>query len=111
MKKLNIYFKGLGYCDIFQAKVRVYRKNQCIKEKETFNGKVSFNLEENQIYHIIAISKNETIEKNIYLSKEDLNLCFAFNRALLENRITFYLTDSNYENLKIMKGEIVLWQK
>ncbi|MBR2828817.1 MAG: hypothetical protein IKE70_06265 [Bacilli bacterium] len=111
MKIIKINFKGLGYCDTFQAKVKVYHNNKCIKIKETYNGSVTFNLEENQIYQIKAISENERVIKNIYVSEKDLNLCFAFKRALVENKVTFYLTDSNYENLKIMKGEIILWQK
>ena len=111
MKKINLHFNGLGYFNIFQATIKVYKDNKCILKKKTYNGNISLELEENSIYCIKAISRNETIIRNIYLSNQDLFICFSFERAISNNRITFYLTDSNYKNLKIMKGEIILCQK
>ena len=111
MKKINLHFKGLGYCNTFQADVYVYKDNICIFKKKTYNGSITIPLEENNLYRIKAISNGEIINKNIYLSCKDLYICFAFQRAIVRNMITFYLTDSNYRNLKIMKGEIILWEK
>ncbi len=110
MKKINIHFNGLGYQDIFQATIKVYKDNKCIMIGKTYDGSIALELEENNLYYIKAISNNEIIKKNIYLSNKDLFLCFSFERAI-NNKITFYLTDSNYKNLKIMKGEIILCQK
>ena len=111
MKKINIHFNGLGYQNIFQATIKVYKDKKCIIKQKTYNGNITLELEENNLYHVVAISNNEKIIKNIYLSKKDLCLCFSFPRAIIKNKVTFYLTDSNYKNLKIMKGEILLWPK
>ena len=111
MKKITIYYKGLGYCDTFQADIFVFYNNVLIKKTKTYNGRVILYLEEDKLYEIKAISKNEEISKKIYLSSNNLTLCFSFPRTIINNKITFYLTDSFYKNLKIAKREILLWQK
>lgn len=110
MKKIILKFLGLGYNDVFQAKVKIYNdKKQCIKSGKTYNGKISVFLEENQVYTLVAISKNEVINKRFYIDKNQYTYCFYFPRSIVNNNniITFRLTDFYYKDLPIEKGEMI----
>lgn len=64
---------------------------------------------ENAIYKIVAKSNNETLVTFIYINKD--NYIFSFKSSIYGRTITFLLTDYYYSNLRIERGEIILWQK
>ena len=76
MKNIIIKFFGLGYDNINQAHVLIFDKNNCkIVDKNTYNNKVNVCLKENQIYHIIAKSKYETIDTYFYVNNNTTYCC------------------------------------
>ena len=105
MKNIELKILGLGYKKHDQARVQVYDNNCLIEEKNTYNGKVTFCLESNKFYKIIIFYRGMRKKCCIYTkqSRYSINLCNFYNK---ERVITFLLTDYNYFNLPIMKGEL-----
>lgn len=114
LKKIKLKFAGLGYQNYCQAEVSLYDKSGCcVGCGTTYNGNISFYVKEKYLYKVVANSCGEMINSCFYVS--DCNTYFfAFSRAYVCNiesrnrRITFLLTDSNYLNLPIEKGEIIV---
>lgn len=114
LKRIKLKFAGLGYQNYCQAKVSLYDSNGCfIGCGTTYNGNISFCVKEKCFYKVVANSCGETISSCFYVNNCN-SYFFAFSRAYICNRInrtrniTFLLTDSNYLNLPIEKGEIIV---
>ena len=107
---ITIYFRGLGYYDVFQAKVLLYDSNgSLLYQGYTYNGEISLCLERDQVYQIKAFSCQEMIQSAFYVDSSCQSYRFYFPRSICKSRlITFLLTDSYYENLPIEKGVIYL---
>ncbi len=112
MRKIKLKFLGTGYNDYFQATVKIYNQNELLIKEKTYNGELTICIEENKVYKLNAVCMNEEINICFYVDNYRKEYTFIFNRYIKKNRlITFYLTDFNYENLPIMKGEMSFWQK
>ena len=109
MKKIQLLFYGLGYYNINQATVRIVKEKEPIWIGETYSGRVTICLEEEQAYTLIATSNRKRIQLVFYVDKKRKKYYFFF--PIITYSITFHLTDSNYQNLPIEKGEIILWQE
>ena len=100
----------------YQACIHIYDKNKkLLYHKKTYNGKTTVYLKPNEAYRLIATSYNEKIDKLFYVDKKTKVITFIFNRSIYIPKklrtIIFLLTDANYNNLPIEKGEMILWQK
>ena len=108
MRKVNLKFIGLGYNNYYQACIKIYDKcNNLIFEDKTYNGIVSVELEENEVYRLIADSCRNRL--NIVFFVNECRDCYCFN--FQNNRIITFLLRDFYYNLPIEKGEIYLWQQ
>ena len=117
MKYVTLRFIGVGYNNLYQAKVIVYDNKGClVASGTTYNGTITFCLREKYFYNVVATFCNEKINKYFYINNNN-NYIFVFNHAYMKQNmpsqriITFLLNDANYANLPIEKGEIILWQK
>ena len=107
---INMIFIGTGYKDIYQAYIKIYDiNNNLITECYTYNGCINICLNKNSYYKIIARLDNDILNGVIYTNQTLYK--FIFNRSYISNITTFILTDYNYYNLPIEKGELILWQK
>lgn len=112
MKNIYLKFYGLGIKDEMQAYVKILNQNkEIVFEGYTYNSELSLCLNTNCLYKLIAISCNEQINLNFYLDSKLNCYSFYFPRSIVSNIVTFQLTDYFYKDLKIGKGEIILWQK
>lgn len=110
MKNIKFKFIDAGINNSFQYDVKLFDINDnLLYENATYNGEICFNLNEYCCYKIYAKSIKGTICKSIYISPYRSTI-FLWNEILKNNPklITFILTDANYNNLPIMKGEIKL---
>ena len=114
LRNVNIRILGTGINDSYQACVRIC--DSCgnkIYEGLTYNGYVCVKLKTCRGYCILisgcGFNKREVFYVDTYTQ------CYTFNPyeidTPIENNVTFLLTDFNYINLPIMKGEINLWQR
>ena len=112
MKKILLKFNSLGLENYFQAYVKIYDKNNnLIYEGKTYNGELSVCLKKCQAYSLSANLYGLSLLSSFYVNNNDVYL-FSFNSFNNEtNTITFLLTDSNYSNLPIERGELLLWQR
>ena len=113
MKKIKIKFIGLGLKDEYQAYVIVYDNcHNIIYNDYTYNGNITVKLNSNQSYKLIATSLEDCISTIFYVNYKICEYKFIFNRSIYEKNndqtITFLLTDYNYNNLPIEKGELNL---
>ena len=113
MRNVNIRILGTGINNICQACVSIY--NSCgdlVYEGLTCNGCISVNLKM-YVGYIIIIKSYTGIRRDVFYV-DACTGCYAFStyeqNRQEENEVTFLLTDLNYENLPIEKGEIILWQ-
>ena len=109
---IKIKFMGLGLGNNCQAHVIIY--SDCfnvVYEGDTYNGMVMVPLSTNRAYKLIATSFGEYISVVFYVDSDKCEYKFIFDRGINnnENNITFLLTDYNYDNLPIEKGELMLW--
>jgi len=110
MKKITLFFHGLGYEDFFQAYVKIYdQNNNIIFNGVTCSGKIKVSLELNKVYRIFAHSCGKIINTVFYVKGDYCCYNFCFNRVMSnkKNTVTLLLTDYYY-NLPIEKGEIIL---
>ena len=115
MKEIIIKFNGLGYYHLWQARVQLYdEENNLLFSGETYNSKISFCLETDKVYKMIAFSKDEILKISFYVGKNQRFYIFSFPRSFIgkeEKQVTFLLTDFYYKKLPIEKGEMTLWPK
>lgn len=101
--KIKLIFLGLGYNDINQADVKIYKCNNLIYEGLTYNNELKLCLEKDNVYTIKAISNNRIIYTSFYINSD--TYIFNFNN----NSVTFILKDDY--GYPIERGELILWQK
>ena len=112
MKDINLIFIGAGYNNFYQAQVKIYDNDQLICCKNSYNGRINLCLESNKVYKTHIKTINNYIITSFYVNDFNNNYYFNINCNYIKNRIiTFLLTDYNYDNLKIGKGELIVWQK
>ena len=111
MKDITLIFIGTGYKDKYQAYIEIYDiNNNLIYKDYTYNGYITICLKTNTYYKIKAILDNDVLNGVIYTNQ--IKYKFIFNRSYIPiNITTFILTDYNYKNLPIEKGELILWQR
>ena len=110
MKNIKLKFIDAGINDSFQYNIKVFDiNNNLLYEGNTYNGEICFNLKKHSCYRIIAKSKQNILCKSIYISPYS-NTIFLWNETFKNKPkpVTFTLTDANYNNLCISKGEIIL---
>lgn len=115
-KKININCITLNSLLTYKFKVILYNKdNNIIFNNFTKNNSIYIKVKTNEIYKIIIIppiNHIPNIIKTNYLitnkSKNKINFYFKINHN--NNPIIINLIDKYYENLKIKRGEIILWQ-
>ena len=110
--KLTIF--GLGYNSFYQADIYIHDcNNNLILKKRTYNSMVDVKLKKNKLYKITIKTLFE--EKNVSIYINNNHYCISLNSNLInivENQtITFQLTDYYYNNLKVERGELILWPR
>ena len=105
MKNIKIIIIGSGYCNIYQPNIKIYKEKELIYDGYTYNGELELCLEENSVYKLIGTLNNRIIKIAFYVDKNINKYIFNFFSI---KRIIFLLTDFNYKNLPIKKGEILL---
>lgn len=108
MKNITIQILGVGFCD--EVKVSIWNsQHECIFDGKTNFGKISVALDTKNIYLLSVNSHRGYFQIPFYVDcKRD---CYYFEwpmRRPIERIITFQLTDANYMNLPIEKGEIIV---
>ena len=116
IKKVILKFIGTGINVFYQADVCIYDKcGNLVYEGKTYNRKLIICLKKNEVYRLVAKSYGEAIINAFYVNEKDEEYVFFFKRGIFKSNnlrtITFLLTDANYGNLQIEKGEMILWQK
>lgn len=113
IKDVILKFIGTGIDDYYQACVFIYDMDgKLLYQKKTYNGEVRLCLDVGTLYKVVAISYGEVIKRVFYVRDNKSKYIFLFQRSIFgERTITFLLTDANYNNLPIEKGEIFLCQK
>lgn len=112
MIDIIIKIVGLGIGNEAQGSLFLtdYENKQFYKEK-TYDGMVKFSLKANCLYKLIIISCQGRRVISFYVDRK--RKCYRFNifDNIFTRKIIFQLTDANYKDLPIEKGEIILWQK
>ena len=114
LKEIGIKILGTGIRSAYQACVLIYNScGELIYEGLTYNGCIYVNLNICEGY-VIFINGRGFNKREVFYVKSNTT-CYIFNayepESRLQDVITFQLTDLNYTNLPIMKGEITLWQR
>ena len=113
IEKVILTFYGLGKCSNYQAHVNIF--NSCgdlIFSSMTKDGKIFLSLPFNKAYTVLAIFQNQIIVSSFYVDCIYNKFVFFFQSSIIHlNKVTFYLSDFYYNNLKIEKGEILIWPK
>ena len=107
--RIKLRFIGTGINDFYQARVKIYDKNHnLLKDGYTYNGLIYFTAHNKEIYIIKVNFINIIINIPLYINNKcKYEFYLSNNRKTEFNLITFLLTDSNYLNLPIKKGEII----
>jgi len=105
MKNIFLHFLDAGYKENYQYNVLVYDKEMLLYDERTYNGKVKLCLKPNKSYKLVVKSFRGFMTKTIYVNDKTNNIVLFYNK---KRPITFILTDANYPNLLIVKGEIFL---
>ena len=112
MKHVTIKLLGVGNF-LYQPEVCIYDEYGSLAYSGyAYNGMVQVSLCCNRCYRIIAKCCLAQTTAVIYIGRNDIyginmNTCCQNE----ENIITFTLSDANYSNLPIEKGEVILWQR
>ncbi len=112
MKNVTIRLLGVGN-SIFQPEVVIYDEfGSLVYSGYAYNGMGQVMLCCNRCYRVIAKYCCAQTVAVIYIGKNDIyginmNTCCQND----ENLVTFTLSDANYSNLPIEKGEVILWQR
>lgn len=112
MNKIIIKIFGLGLGNEAQA-ILILKddNNEILYEEKTYNGKAEFCLIPNRLYQLLIISKYNRKKIVFYVDNKRCCYCFNIFNDLIPKKVIFQLTDANYFNLPIEKGELVLWLK
>jgi len=109
MKNIKLKFIDAGINDSFQYDIKVFDINdKLLYEGTTYNGEICLMLTVNHCYKVFAKSCNHTICKSIYISSSRNTILLWSEKYKIIKPVTFILTDANYNNLCISKGEIIL---
>ena len=116
INSVELIFLGLGIKTFYQANVKIYDGDCLIINKQTYNGRLQVCLKTNKKYLLKVIGPFGRMIRCIYIIPYQNKYYFGFSNAYIsENRtsnvITLLLSDANYNNLPITKGEMILWQK
>ena len=114
IKKVILKFIGTGINNNYQALVKIYDNcNNLLYCEKTYNGELLLYLKEMSLYKIEAVACGDMIMQSFYVNHCNSKYVFGFNHSIFNklSTITFLLTDANYEDLPIEKGEMILWQK
>ena len=113
MKQVTLKFLGTGYSGLCQAFVTICDINgNVIWKGYTCNGRIKICLKTNCYYRVCASLNSNIINKTFYVDRRNVYI-FIFDFAIIntmQNPVTFFLTDENYLNLPIQKGEVIVWQ-
>lgn len=115
MEKVKIRCISYDSICLYRYKVKIYNsRKELIYEKEVINDNFLYvDLEIDELYKIKVIpfySFNYKIMcKSFIVKKGCCDILFLFNSYNRYFKSKFTLTDSNYKNLEIQKGEIYLW--
>ena len=108
-KEIVLKFIGTGIESMYQA--CVYICDACgapVYYGPTYDGSLTLCLRKNTVYKIYA----KNMVAVFYVSDEENVYTFSLINSFPNLKtITFQLTDANYSNLPIKKGEIILCQK
>ena len=105
---VTLKFLATGYNSFYQAFVKVFdTSNNLVFEGYTYNGIIKLCLEKNNAYKVNASLFNSRLFSSFYVGRNN-TFIFNLNPAIINRTITFLLTDSNYNNLPIMRGEMIL---
>ena len=108
---IEIKIIGVGYNNYYQPYIEIYDKdNKLLFNDYSYNGIIKVCLNKNKVYKIIIKLNNKVLKTSLFIDKCRKKYILNFNSFFIR-KVTFQLEDSNYKNLKIMKGEIILWQK
>ena len=102
IKNIFIKINGLSCRDL----ISIYDGCSLIY-KNYYNGLINICLDKNKVYKIVI---NTSLRTFIYSFIASCHDRITFNIPN-NNIITFRLTDSNYLNLPIERGELLLWEK
>lgn len=119
IKKVILKFIGTGINNEYQAFVNIYDIcGKMLYHEKTNYGKLVLFLEVNRVYHLVAISYGDVIQKSFYVMENKDEYTFWFSRSIYKHNnppglktITFLLNDANYDDLPIEEGEMFLWPK
>ncbi len=106
MVKINITLKFINIicCSTI---IKIFDENDnLLYEKETNNGMIKVYLKRNKGYKLIVRNGNQILMTSFYVDCIN-KFVFSLN-SIVNNSVTFLLTDYYYDNLPIMKGEILL---
>ena len=112
MKNVTIRLLGVGN-SLYQPEVYIYDESgSLVYSGYACNGMVQVMLCCNKCYKVVAKSCLAQGIAIIYIGKPtvysiNLNCCCQIGRRI----ITFLLSDENYSNLPIEKGQVILWQR
>ena len=115
MKKNCFYIKIYDGINLTEAKIILKDKyNKIVFEEKTDKfGKVKIPICNNEIYKLFVFSKTKILIGSLIANKEKV-YCININKDSIENKkqlVTVLLVDAYYQNLKIKKGEMILWQE
>ena len=112
MRNINLNFIGIGNIEVF---VKIYNSDNLIYQGKTNSGRLSLFLKKNKTYKIKAMFLSYYLDTVFYVNNYKNDYNFIFGNILYNTPssrdITFLLTDYYYDNLKIEKGEMILWPK
>ena len=103
IKNISIKINGLSCRDlisIYDDCMLIYQSN--------YKGLINICLDKNKVYKILINTSRGSYLYSFIVSSSTERLIFNIPN---NNIITFKLTDSNYLNLPIERGELLLWQK
>ena len=120
MRKIKIKCSVSNDINIYRFHIMIYNSNhKLIFDKFTNKfGEVIFKAPYFGIYKIVITSEKYFVSNkictNFLVNNRGCNiLLFTFQKQNFNNYrlVTFKLTDKHYKDLKVQKGDSILWQK
>lgn len=104
------YIKIIIESDTSINLIQIYDSDNKIVDELYINNEYIFKAKLNNYYKIRIVSYDKTMFTSFFVS-DKYNGLYVFNlKNQLSHEIFIYLLDKNYDGLKVMKGEINLWQ-